>query len=73
MWRERAERGQWPRAGGWEDQPLALLVQMDTLDLLARTVRYMARPDADWSRLTRLQRDLIHWLEGNADDGSDQS
>ncbi len=66
LWRAH-ERGTLPRAGGWEEQPLAVMVQIEMMDLVTNTVRYMARKDADWNNLTRLQRDLVSWLEGDSE------
>jgi len=39
-------------------------VQIDVLNFLEQTKAYMRQPQSDWSQLARLQRDLIHWLEG---------
>lgn len=67
LWRERATRGTQFRAGGWADQPAATLIQLQFMDLIETTWRYYRAKDADWAKLTSLQRDLIKWLDG--DDG----
>lgn len=54
-----------PRAGGWLDQPLRLIVTFGAMDIVALTYRYTARPNADLSKLSSLQEDLMRWLEGN--------
>ncbi|MCC6192069.1 MAG: hypothetical protein IT318_23820 [Anaerolineales bacterium] len=46
---------------------MAVMVQIEMMDLVTNTVRYMARKDADWNNLTRLQRDLVSWLEGDSE------
>lgn len=67
MWYENWRTGLWPRSGGWLDQPLALLVQIKTIDLLVSAKRYMAAKDSDWSKLSALQVDLIRWLRNEKD------
>jgi hypothetical protein len=62
-WRAHSEHGTLPRPGGWEAQPLAVLVRFQVLDLLEQTWRYYRAKNADLSKLTRLQLDLIAWLE----------
>ena len=62
-WLAREQHGLLPRAGGWLDQPLALLNAMTAITLTVETKRYLARPAADWTQLSRLQLDLIRWLE----------
>lgn len=67
LWLDRRRFGSLPKAGGWNEQPLALMVQMDLLDLVDSTCRHKATPEADWTLFTPLQRDLIGWLEKGAD------
>ena len=65
LWYERERRGRLPRAGGWLDQPLALLMQLDTLDLVIRAGRITGDAEEDWSNLTKLQADLVRWLDND--------
>lgn len=70
LWLQRRNHNQWPRAGGWLDQPLAALTCIDTLDFVERTYRAAFPTDgsrADWSTLTSLQADLIRWIESDGD------
>ncbi len=69
LWRERAKYGTQYRAGGWADQPAALLVQFRFLDLLESTWRYYRSKDAVLEKLSRLQLDLIAWLENDEPEG----
>src|SRR5574341_120002 len=41
MWYENRRSGIWPRAGGWLDQPLSLLVQMKAIELTVDTKQYL--------------------------------
>ena len=45
------------------EQPLPLLVKMEAIDLVFRTMKYMASEDADWKTLTVTQVELIKWIE----------
>lgn len=65
QWRARQRWRMWPRAGGWEDQPLAAIVTMDALDIVEHARRVMLTPNADWSKLSPLEMDLIRWLEND--------
>lgn len=69
MWQERKRSGQWPRPGGWPDQPLAVLMQMDAMTFTENTYRYMQGAEADWSQMSKLQRELVHWMDGPAASG----
>ena len=57
----------YPRAGGWQDQPLSLLVKIEAIGLVVTTMRFLDQKDADWTKLTATQAALVHWLE--ADNG----
>lgn len=65
QWRARSRWQMWPRAGGWEDQPLASIVAMDALDIAERVRRFTLTPNADWNKLSPLEMDLIRWLEND--------
>lgn len=62
-WRAGRDCNLWPRAGGWDAQPLALLCQFKVLDLVDSTWRYWRTKDAALDKLTKLQADLIKWLD----------
>lgn len=62
-WRARVEYNAWPRAGGWADQPLAMIVHFQVLDLVAGTWRYFRTEKADLGKFSKLQWDLIRWIE----------
>lgn len=62
MWYENRRTGIWPRAGGWLDQPLSLLVQMKAIELTVDTKQYLMSKESNWGKLTKLQADLIRWL-----------
>jgi len=38
---------------------------LDTLDLVIRTGRVIGDSEADWSKLTKLQTDLVRWLDND--------
>jgi hypothetical protein len=57
VWR----RGSWP-FDDWLSAPLVLLVQMTAIDMVYNTKQFMKTKDADWSKLTKTQTDLIKWL-----------
>jgi len=68
-WDNRRRFNAWPRAGGWQDQPLSLLVHMAAFDLVVGTKDFMdshASADAGegWDQMSITQVDLIGWLEG---------
>jgi len=67
LWHDYDRRGQWPRAGGRLDQPLTLLIHIQALDMVIHTKRLMQTENFDWSALSKLQTDLIRWIE--ADNG----
>lgn len=52
-----------PRSGGWMEQPLALLVKMEAIDLLVKTRQYMAAEGADWTKLSKTQVALNKWVD----------
>lgn len=62
-WLARRNHGLWPRAGGWDDQPLALLVKLEVLDFAYNTLKFMNSKNAEWDLVTTLQRDLKVWIE----------
>jgi hypothetical protein len=57
------KRGLLPTAGGWLDQPLALLVQIEAIELVHQTYRYMAQEKADMSKLSATQMSILRNLE----------
>ena len=63
LWRQWQKYGTFFRAGGWANQPAALLAQFEFMDLLESTWLYYRSKDAILAKLTLLQRDLITWLD----------
>lgn len=63
MWRARERHGLWPSSGGWEHQPLPLLVQIEAIDLVHKTYIYKNSKNSDWSKLTKTQLELITELD----------
>ena len=47
----------------FEERPLWLSAQLEAVDTIINTVRYKQTKDADMSKLTKLQVDLLAWLE----------
>lgn len=45
------------------DQPLALLIKVEAIDLVYRTMKYMRSEGADWKTLSKTQVDLMKWIE----------
>jgi hypothetical protein len=66
-WRAHVAHDTLPRAGGWADQPLAMLATFNALDLVEATWRFYRMKDADLRKLTRLQLAVIKWLEEDND------
>ena len=62
-WQNLRQHNTWPRAGGWQDQSLSMLVHMTAFDLVVGTKNYLASADAKWDELSVTQADLIRWLE----------
>jgi hypothetical protein len=62
-WRAWVQHGTLPGAGGWAAQSLRLLNCFSALGLIDQTWRYYRQREADLSKLTALQLDLIRWLE----------
>ena len=54
-------RGLLPRDGGWQDQPLLLLILMEAIDLMVNTHRIMRSENADWKELSKTQRAIVSW------------
>jgi len=51
-------------AGGWLDQPLDLLVQIEAIETVYQTMRYKTAEGAKWEKLTGLQLDIVRELNG---------
>lgn len=63
MWRENVATGIYPVLGGWEDQPLNLLVIFSALNTMDVTWQNHLDEKFDMGKFTRTQRELIHWVE----------
>lgn len=57
------EKGIMPLPGGWLDQPISDIVKINAIDLVINTYRYKTSKDADWSKFSKEQRELIRWLD----------
>jgi len=63
MWRGYVDYGTMPRSGGWEDQPLPLLVTFAVLSFAESTWRNYRQENFNWSKFSRTQLDFITWAE----------
>ena len=63
MW-QAWKRGLYPQAGGWMEQPLELITQIKAIDTVYDTYRYKTIKDADWSKMTKTQIEIIRWIDG---------
>ncbi len=61
-WQLRERFGLLPRAGGWQDQPLSLLIQTSAIDQVIKIFRRKNNPDEDWHGFTGFERNIIVWL-----------
>lgn len=67
-WHEWRTRGNYPKLGGWADQPLNLLATFQAYELAYLT--YTSNEKGDWYALDKLnatQRDLVRWLENETE------
>jgi len=72
MWNEWRKWGSLPRGGGWLQQPLAMLVKIQAIDMVYHTWMYIKPPGKekpnDWSKLTATQAAIARWLEARDGD-----
>lgn len=61
-WKNRRLFNTWPRAGGWQDQPLRLLLLMNAVEVVVSTKRASINPDFDYSTMTKTQASILEWL-----------
>jgi hypothetical protein len=54
--------GRLPRQGGYLDQPLKLMVQLQTLDYIGLLWNEAYKPGASWREYSKLDLDLLGWL-----------
>lgn len=64
MWQSWKKHGIFPLAGGWLDQPLALLVQIEAIEIVHQTMKYKTADGAKWETMTPLQLDIVRELDG---------
>jgi uncharacterized protein YbdZ (MbtH family) len=64
MWRAWREHGKLPNGGGWLDQPLAILAQIEAIETVYTTMRYKTAEGAKWETMTPLQLDIVRELDG---------
>jgi len=62
-WQDWRKYGVYPYPGGYVGQPLDLLVKMQALEAVFVTFSYLRNEKADWSKLTKGQRELVRWIE----------
>lgn len=55
--------GHYPQAGGWLDQPLELIAQIHAIDTVYNTYRFKTAKNADWTKMTKTQTEIIRWLD----------
>ena len=64
MWQAWKRHNQLPTAGGWLDQPLAILIQMEAIETVYQTMRYKTSEGAKWEKMSPLQLDIVRELNG---------
>ena len=64
MWRAWRDHGRLPNSGGWLDQPLAILAQIEAIETVYTTMSYKTSKDAKWENMTPLQLDIVRELNG---------
>ena len=64
MWQAWKRHNQLPAAGGWLDQPLHLLVQIEAIETVYQTMSYKTSKGAKWEKMTPLQLDIVRELNG---------
>jgi len=63
MWNHYRKTGEWPESGGWANQPLDVLVQIGAMQTVYDTYTYKKQKDADWSKFSGTQLEIIRSLE----------
>ncbi len=58
-WYALHKYNKYPKQGGWLDQPLSLLAQIEAIDLVVSTYQYIGVKDAKWDRLNGTQLEII--------------
>ena len=64
IWRQWQHTGQLPEAGGWYDQPLDVLAQIQAIETVYQTMRYKTSEGSKWETMTALQLDIVRELDG---------
>lgn len=52
-----------PFSGGFLDQPLAMMIQINALSMVYHTWKAMRDKNTDWSKFSATQMKIIAWLE----------
>ena len=66
MWWEWRSHGKLPKAGGWLDQPLALLVKINAYDLIYNTFTSNEKRNGyALDKLDATQLEIISWIESD--------
>ena len=58
-WYALHKYNKYPKEGGWLDQPLSLLAQIEAIDLVVSTYQYIGVKDAKWDKLNGTQLEII--------------
>jgi len=54
-----------PYEGGYLNQPLSLLVQIEAIELIYSTIQFIRTKDSDWTLLTPTQLDIVRYVENS--------
>lgn len=63
MWQAYRYKNILPRSGGWENQPLFVLAQIEAIDLIYSTWRYIRSDNSDWGKLSATQTEIVKQVE----------
>ena len=63
MWQAWRQFGTLPVKGGYFDQPLQLMAQIEAIEMVVGANQIINSPDSDWSQLTADQTEMIGWLK----------
>ena len=66
IWSDYQKHGILPRAGGWGEQPLVLIVLFHALGVFAETWKDYRDEEFDWNKFSATQQKTIEWVERGA-------
>ena len=61
-WEQWMRRSLLPRSGGWQDQPLGLLIQAQAIEATLNLHRKMRSDTFDWTTLSANEVALTKWM-----------